>query len=203
MARYQDLSRFRVPEGFRGRSGLTVQLWWIVQAVLIGLSPQPLYGWRAWLWRLFGAKVGRGVKIRPSARVTYPWKVTLGDHVWIGDRAELYSLERIEIGDNACISQDCYLCTGSHDHRSLDFRYDCKPVRIGAEAWLAAGCFVAPGVTVGEGTVIGARSLVLKDVPGGRLCAGNPLRDLGVRSGPRSGKLSGGEFEDRTGGAPG
>ncbi|WP_136443997.1 putative colanic acid biosynthesis acetyltransferase [Pacificoceanicola onchidii] len=181
MAKYQDLSRFRVPEGFRGRSGLYVQLWWLVQAVLIGLSPQPLYGWRAWLWRRFGAEVGQGVKIRPSARVTYPWKVRLGDHVWIGDRAELYSLDRIEIGDNACISQDCYLCTGSHDPRSVDFRYDCAPIRIEPEVWLAAGCFVGPGVTVGLGTVIGARSLVLRDVPEGRMAAGNPLRDLGAR----------------------
>ncbi|MFW2541542.1 WcaF family extracellular polysaccharide biosynthesis acetyltransferase [Primorskyibacter sp. 2E107] len=181
MAKYQDLSRFRVPAGFRGRSGLYVQLWWIVQAVLIGLSPQPLHGWRVWLWRRFGATVGQGVKIRPSARVTYPWKVTVGDNVWIGDRAELYSLETIEIGANACVSQDCYLCTGSHDHSQLDFRYACAPVRIGAEAWIAAGCFVGPGVTVGEGTVVGARSLVLKDVGPGRLCAGNPLRDLGAR----------------------
>ncbi len=182
MATYQDLGQFRVPAGFRGRSGLFVQLWWIAQAVLIGLSPQPLHGWRVMVLRAFGARVGKGVKIRPSARITYPWRVSIGDNAWIGDRAELYSLAEIDIGDNACVSQDCYVCTGSHDHRQIDFRYDCRPVRIGAESWLAAGCFVGPGVSVGQGAVIGARSLVLRDVPPARICAGNPLRDLGPRA---------------------
>lgn len=182
MATYQDLGRFRVPAGFRGRSGVYVQLWWIAQALLIGLSPQPLHGWRVMVLRAFGARVGQGVKIRPSARITYPWRVTIGNNAWIGDRAELYSLAEIDIGDNACVSQDCYVCTGSHDHRQIDFRYDCRPVRIGAESWLAAGCFVGPGVTIGEGAVIGARSLVLRDVPPARICVGNPLRDLGPRA---------------------
>lgn len=192
MARYQDLSRFRVPAGFRGRSGVYVQLWWLAQALLIGLSPQPFHGWRAAVLRAFGAKVGQGVRIRPSARVTYPWKVSIGDNAWIGDRAELYSLETIEIGDNACVSQDCYLCTGSHDHRTIDFAYDCRPIRIGAESWLAAGCFVGPGVTVGAAAVIGARSMVLRDVAPARICAGNPLRDLGPRkmSGDMAGPVS-------------
>lgn len=187
MATYQDLGLFRVPAGFRGRSGLYVQLWWIAQAVLIGLSPQPLHGWRVMVLRAFGARVGKGVKIRPSARITYPWRVTIGDNVWIGDRAELYSLAEIDIGDNACVSQDCYVCTGSHDHRQIDFRYDCRPIRIGAESWLAAGCFVGPGVSIGEGAVIGARSLILRDVPPARICAGNPLRDLGPRAAAVSG----------------
>jgi len=182
MARYQDLGQFSVPPGFRGRSALFVQVWWIAQSLLIGLSPQPLYNWRRFILRAFGAKVGPGLKMRPSARITYPWKVTLGENVWIGDRTELYSLVEIAVGDNTCISQDCYICTGSHDHRKIDFRYNCAPVTIGPEVWIASGSFVAPGVTIGEGSVIGARSLVRRDIPPGRLCGGNPVRDLGPRA---------------------
>lgn len=174
--RFQRLALFAVPQGLRGRSRLFVQLWWIVQALLFRPSPQVLYGWRVWLLRRFGAEIGRGVIIRPSVRVTYPWKLKIGDDSWIGDRTELYTLESITIGSNSCVSQDCYICTGSHDMSALDFRYDCRPVVIEDEAWLAAGSFVGPGVTIGRGTVIGARSLVLRDVAGGQVCAGNPLR---------------------------
>lgn len=160
---------------------LIVQLWWVVQGTLFALSPQPLYAWRAFLLRRFGARVGRRVKIRPSVRVTYPWKIEIGDQVWIGDRAELYSLERITIGDNTCISQDCYICTGSHDHRRADFAYDCRPITIGAQAWVAAGSFIAPGVSIGEGAVVGARSLVLRDLEGMSTHAGHPTRLIGPR----------------------
>ena len=87
-----DLSGFSMPPNFRGRRALVVQLWWLVQALLFRPSPQFMYGWRAWLLRLFGAKVGKGSVIRPSVVITYPWKVTLGNNVWIGDDANLYSL---------------------------------------------------------------------------------------------------------------
>ena len=158
-----------------------MQAWWLVQALLFAPSPQFLYGWRVFLLKLFGARVGKGVKIRPSARVTYPWKVDIGDNAWIGDRAELYSLVSIQIGADSCISQDCYLCTGSHDHRQVDFRYDCRPIVIAPEVWLAAGTFVGPGVSIGRGTVVGARSLVLRDLDAETIYAGAPARRLGPR----------------------
>lgn len=181
MSKYQDLERFEVPCGFRGRSAVFVQLWWISQSILIGLSPQPLYRWRAFILRIFGAKLGKNVKIRPSARITYPWKVSLGDNVWIGDRTELYSLVDITIGDNSCISQGCYICTGSHDHTRVDFPYKCAPIHVSSEVWIAAGTFVLPGSKIGRGTVIGARSMVRGQIPGGRVMSGSPLQDLGKR----------------------
>lgn len=179
--RYQDLRLSRPPPGYRGRSALAVQLWWIAQALLIRPSPQILYGWRRLVWRLFGAKVGGGVLIRPSARVTYPWKVEIGDRSQIGDRAELYSLGPIRIGCDAVVSQDVYLCTGTHDHSDPAFPLVLRPVEIADEAWIAAGSFVGPGVTVGRGAVVGARSLVLADVPAGTVAAGHPARILGDR----------------------
>jgi len=179
--KYQDLSQFRVPKGFRGKSAAFVQLWWLVQAFLFKPSPQFAYQWRVMLLRLFGAKIGKNVIIRPSVRVTYPWKIKIGDNVWVGDRAELYSLHNIEIGANTCISQDSYLCTGSHDFEMLNFAYNGGPIAIGHEVWLAAGTFVGPSVTVGDATVVGARSLVLKSLQEDRVYAGNPAKFLRMR----------------------
>jgi len=178
---YIDLSQFRMAPGFRGRSAFVVQLWWLVQDWLIRLSPQFMYGWRRFLWRLFGATLGEGVLIRPTARVTFPWKVKVGAHSWIGDNAELYSLGAIEIGENAVVSQQCYLCAGTHDHTRIDFPLVAAPIRIGDQAWLAAGCFVAPGVTIGRGAIIGARSLVLEDMPPATICAGHPAKPVKPR----------------------
>ena len=174
MRDYQRLDLFRLPGNFRGRGVFTVQLWWIVQATLFKCSPQFAYGFRAWLLRAFGAAVGRGVIIRPTVTVTYPWKVVIGDYAWVGDDVVLYSLGEIDIGANAVVSQRTYLCSGDHDFSRVDFPIRSRKVTIGAQAWLAADVFVAPGVTIGEGTVIGARSSVFRDMPSGMVCFGYP-----------------------------
>jgi putative colanic acid biosynthesis acetyltransferase WcaF len=179
--RLQDLSQPKVPQGFRGRPAWFVQFWWIVQALLLHPSPQALYGWRRFLLRLFGAKIGRGVLLRPSVSVTYPWKLSIGDWSWIGDEVTLYTLGEITIGENAVVSQQCYLCTGSHDYTRVTFDLYALPIHIESETWLASGVFVGPGVTVGRGAIVGARSVALKDVPGGMICAGNPLKVLRPR----------------------
>lgn len=173
---YQDLSRFVVPPGFRGRSGPVVLLWQVVQATLFALSPQPAYAWRRLLLRLFGAEVGKGVLVRPTARITYPWKVKFGDYCWIGDHTELYSLGSIAIGNHAVVSQKSYLCTGAHDASVVTFPLTTAPIVIEDQAWVATDCFVAPGVTVGRGAVVAARSTVREDVPAGMITAGTPAR---------------------------
>jgi putative colanic acid biosynthesis acetyltransferase WcaF len=175
---YQDLSRFRVPAGFRGRGPIAVQLWWLVQATLFRLSPQICYGWRRFLLRLFGAHVGPGVLVRASAEIIYPWKVWIGAHSWIGDGAKLYSLGEIRIGPNSVVSQYAHLCAGSHDASSVTFDLQALPITVGAECWVASEVFVAPGVTIGDGTVVGARSTVFHDLPPGMICYGNPARPV-------------------------
>jgi putative colanic acid biosynthesis acetyltransferase WcaF len=179
---WQDLAKHKLPSGFRGRPAWVVQLWWITQSTLFGCSPQFLYGWRRFLLRLFGAKIGQNVLLRPTIRVTFPWKVKIADHVWIGDNAVLYSLGPIEIGENAVISQRSYLCTGSHDAESLEFTIFTKPIRIEREAWVAMDVFVAPGVTIGAGAVIGARSSVFYDIPAGMVALGCPARVVRARA---------------------
>ena len=177
----QDLARSRVPPGFRGRSAVFVQFWWICQTLLIHASPQAFYGWRRAILRLFGAKIGFGVLIRPSVVITYPWKVAIGDHSWIGDNAELYSLGPITIEDNVVVSQGSYLCAATHDFEDDTFPLVAGPIVVEREAWIAAQCFIAPGVTIGAGSVAGARSVVLEDVPPGVIVAGHPAKIIGTR----------------------
>lgn len=181
---YQDLSKFTMPKGFRGRSAVVVQFWWCVQASLFAWSPQFTYKWRNALLRLFGAKIGKNVIIRPSVRTTYPWKLTIGDNSWVGDNVDLYTLGEITIGKNAVVSQGSYLCTGSHEHTSEAFDIYAKPIVIEDEAWVATDVFIAPGITIGKGAVIGSRSSVYKDMPEGMICIGNPAKPVKKRLEP-------------------
>ncbi len=177
----QNLDQFTLPENFRGRSGWYVQLWWIVQSVFFRTSPQFMYGWRRFLLRCFGAKIGKNVIIRPTVRTQFPWKVSIGDYSWIGDDVVLYSLGNIEIGNHVVISQKSYLCTGSHDYKDPTFSIYAETITINDECWLATDVYVAPGVSIGKGTVVGARSSVYKDLPGGMVCIGSPAKPLKSR----------------------
>jgi putative colanic acid biosynthesis acetyltransferase WcaF len=179
----QDLRSFHLPENFRGRSPLFVQSWWLIQATLFRCSPQVAYAWRRWLLRLFGAKIGKGVNIRPSVVVTYPWKLSIGDWSWIGDSVTLYTLGEITIEDNVVVSQHCYICSGSHDYTSPSFEIFTKPIYIESQAWLGSGAFVSPGVRIRRGTVVGARSLVLSDLPEMMVCVGHPAKPVRARVG--------------------
>src|SRR5690606_24867622 len=130
--------------------------------------------WRRFLLRLFGAKIGKGVLIRPSVTTTYPWKLTIGDYSWIGDDVVLYSLGEISIGKNSVVSQRSYLCTGSHDYQLTDFPIYHKKITIEDQCWLATDVYISPGITIGKGTIIGARSSVFKNLPPGKICMGSP-----------------------------
>ncbi len=182
MQKYQDLESFYLPPGFRGRSAFIVQLWWLVQATLFACSPQFMYGWRRFLLRMFGAGIGKKVLVRPSAKITYPWKVTIGDYSWVGDDVVLYSLGEIEIGAHAVVSQRSYLCAASHDFQKTSFDIFDKKINVGEQAWLATDVFVAPGVCIGNGCVVGARSSVLHDLPPEMICYGSPARPVRPRS---------------------
>lgn len=171
-----DLSLYDQSDFNRGRSGVVILLWWLVQAVLFPLTLHNWSGLRCQLLRLFGAKIGQQVVLRPTARITYPWKVVIGDYSWIGDDVVLYSLDQITIGSHTVISQDCYLCTGSHNWGDRSFALKTAPIVVGNGVWLATDCFVAAGVMIGSNTVVGGRSTVWHDLPAGMLAWGNPCR---------------------------
>jgi putative colanic acid biosynthesis acetyltransferase WcaF len=171
-----DLRKYDQSWFDRGRAGWFIVLWWLVQGVAFPLSPHFSHGFRRWLLRLFGARIGAGVLIRPTARFTYPWKIEIGDFSWIGDDVVLYSLDRIRIGEHCVISQECYLCTGNHDMADPAFGLVTAPVEIGNGVWVAADCFIGPGVRIGANAVIGARSSVFANMPASQVCWGSPCK---------------------------
>jgi putative colanic acid biosynthesis acetyltransferase WcaF len=178
---YQDLSKFKQPQDFRGKNPIIVVLWWTIQNTLFAWSPQPFFGWRNFLLKLFGAQIGKKVNIRPTVRITFPWKIKIGDYCWIGDNSYLYSLGEIEIGNHVAISHRVYLCTGNHVYTKLSFDILAQPIKIEDEVWLPNDVFIGPGVTIGKGCVIGARSTVLNNMPEGMICFGYPAKPIRKR----------------------
>ncbi len=142
-------------------SGLIVMRWWCPTRVRISIL------------RLFGAKIGTGVNLRHNVRIHWPWKLSIGDHSWIGEDTWILNLEPVVIGSHVCISQDVLLCTGSHDRRSPTFEFDNGPITIDDGAWVAARATVLRGSVIGRDAVIGATALVAgtKVAPGGVMVA--------------------------------
>lgn len=177
-----DLRKYDQSNFDRGKPGWFILWWWLIQAIAFPLTPHPLNNIRRWILRRFGAKIGQGVIIRPTARFTYPWKVTIGDYSWIGDDVVLYSLDHINIGQHCVISQKSYLCTGSHDIQDPAFGLQTAPITINDGVWVATDCFVGPGVAIGANTVVGARSSVFSDLPSAYICLGTPCRPYSSRN---------------------
>ena len=148
--------------------------WNVASATLFRWSPRPWHTWRAFLLRCFGARLGRGCHIYPRAAIWAPWNLECGEEVGVADDVILYTQAKITLGRRAVISQGSHLCTGTHDYESPGFELVAFPIAVGPQAWICAECFVGPGVTLGEGAVIGARSVVLKDMPAWQVCAGHP-----------------------------
>lgn len=168
-----DLSAFRAGGFERGRPRWVEAAWLCCQAVLFS-TWLPGSRWRVGLLRLFGARVGNGVVIKPGARVKFPWRLKIGDHSWIGERAWLDDLCEISIGSNCCISQGAYLCTGNHDWSDPSFGLILKPIVLCDGSWVGAHAVVCLGVTLGEQAVAAAGSVVTKDIPEFEIHAGNP-----------------------------
>jgi putative colanic acid biosynthesis acetyltransferase WcaF len=154
--------------------------WGLVYALLFRFSPRfpGFWAWRRLLLRCFGATVGRGVMVYPSARIWAPWHLTLGDHSLVGADCDIYCVAQVTLDPGAWVSQYSYLCTASHDFRDPGRPMTCKPIHVGADAWVAADAFIGPGVNVGSGAIVGARSSVFKDVRPGTVVGGNPARPL-------------------------
>lgn len=144
-------------------------------------SPRLCWGWRRFLLRLFGAKVGKRVHIFPSVRIFAPWHFTIGEDSSIGFDALIYNLGPVSIGQRVTISQRAHLCAGSHDYTDPTFPLTKPPVRIDDEAWVCADALVGPGVTIGEGAVVAAGSVVLKHVEPWAVVGGNPAKVLKKR----------------------
>lgn len=149
-------------------------MWYLVQGTLFAWSPRVAYAWRAWLLRVFGARVHPSARIRPSVRIEVPWNLTIGAQSSVGDHAILYCLGPISIGKRVSVSQYAHLCAGTHDYTRSDMPLLRPPITVDDDVWIAADVFVGPNVTIGAGTVVGARSTVLKSLPSWKVCMGHP-----------------------------
>jgi putative colanic acid biosynthesis acetyltransferase WcaF len=141
---------------------------------------------RCSLLRAFGAKVGRNVVIRANVNISFPWRLAIGDHVWIGEDVGILTLAQVTIESNVCISQRAYLCTGSHDFRREDFKLRVAPITVREGSWIAAACFIAPGVEIGSGAVVSAGSVVFESVAPKTFVRGNPATVVSEFRGQRS-----------------
>ena len=161
-------------------------LWSLVQATLFRWSPRQLHGWRLMLLRFFGADIPdpSTVEIYPTAQVIFPWKLSLQGGVMVGPYVRLYNLAPISLRYGANISQYSHLCSGSHDFTRWSMPLVVAPIVVGENVWIAADVFVGPGVTIGELCVVGARSVVVQDLPPRMVCAGQPCRPIRPRSEP-------------------
>lgn len=148
---------------------------WILTGCLIFRTPIPFpSGLKCLMLRLFGARIGKQVTIRTGVWITFPWRLTMGDNVWLGDGVWILSLAPVTIESDVCVSQRSYLCTGSHDYYSAAFDLLTKPIVIRESSWVAAGALVGPGVEIGPRSVVSAGSVVMTRVEPGVLVRGNP-----------------------------
>ncbi|UTV86711.1 hypothetical protein KDX00_16750 [Cobetia amphilecti] len=157
-------------------------LWGVTYRMFFVLSPPwILNNWRVFLLKLFGAKVGVGCKIDPSIKVWAPWNLIIGDYVALGEKVNLYSVDRIEIGSKVAISDGSFICTASHDISSLVRPLTHSPIYIEDHCWIASQAMLHPGITIKEGSIVAARSVIRKSTNSWEIWAGNPGTMVGNR----------------------
>jgi len=169
-----DLSRYSPGKFDRGASLIEEALWLVVSLILFRLCPFSFSALKCTVLRVFGARIGRNVTIKPQVKITFPWKLTVGDHVWLGEECWLLNLERIVIGSHVCISQRAFLCAGSHNFKRATFDLITQPITLEDGVWLGAGCWVGPGVTLGAHAVLTAGSVATKNLAVNGIYQGNP-----------------------------
>jgi putative colanic acid biosynthesis acetyltransferase WcaF len=175
-----DISKSPSPFSFWNKSARVV--WGVVYLFLFRPSPRPYYVWRRLLLRLFGAKIGKGVHLSPSCRVTMPWRLEMGDYSNLGDGVICYNIGGVRIGAHSTVSQYAHLCSSSHDYTKKNMPQTFAVVVIEDQAWVCADAYIGPGVTLGQGAVVGARAAVFKNVKPWTVVGGNPAQFIKRRA---------------------
>ena len=165
-----------------GRNRFMRVLWEFCWVVFCAWTPKPLNEWRLFWLRIFDAKIYGTPFVHQRARIAIPWNLTLHDRACLGDRANAYTLGEIEVGARAIIAQEAYLSTGSHDFTKAALPLVTAKITIGEDAFVGARAFILPGVTIGARSVIGACSVVTRDIPENVMAAGNPCKVLRTRT---------------------
>jgi putative colanic acid biosynthesis acetyltransferase WcaF len=182
MPRSLDISQNRRAQKWTTRELIGRVAWAAIRKPLFAWTPRPFWGWRRTILRLFGARIGRDVRVFPSVRIAIPWNVSIGDFSAVGNSAILYALGPITIGDQVTISQYAHLCAGTHDFDDPSMTLMKPPISVESEAWICADAFIGPGVTIGERSIVAARAVVVKDVASNTIVGGNPARILKPRA---------------------
>jgi putative colanic acid biosynthesis acetyltransferase WcaF len=168
-----DLSRFDNSDFNPGRP-ISRILWFIVLHLFFTNPLFPFMAPKRLLLKLFGAKVGKGLIIKPRVNIKYPWNLTIGDHVWIGEEVWIDNLVHVVIGDNVCLSQRCTLICGNHDYKRATFDLITGTIVIEAGAWIGAGALVGPGVKMGSHAILSIGSVTTTDIEPYAIYRGNP-----------------------------
>jgi putative colanic acid biosynthesis acetyltransferase WcaF len=176
---FSENSCFRA--SFPAANRIARAAWGVVYILFFRHTPVFAHPWRTALLRAFGARVGKGTIIYPKCEIWAPWNLDIGEFCGIGDNVLLYSQDRISIGDGCILSMDTKILTGTHDYTKPSFPLVTKPVKVGQGSWLCAGVTILPGISIGDSAVIGAASVVTKDMPALTVCAGNPCRPVKPR----------------------
>lgn len=169
-----NLSSFNNPEYDAGRSIVVIAVWYIINACVFNSYLFPFYGVKTGILKLFGSKIGTGVLIKPKVNIKYPWKLDIGNHVWIGEKVWIDNLDKVSIGSNVCISQGALILSGNHDYKKSTFDLLTKPIVLEEGVWIGAQTIVTGGVTCKSHSVISAGSILSKDTDAYGIYKGNP-----------------------------
>lgn len=169
-----DLSSFTTGNFEKGAGFIKQTLWYFTNALFVRASWNPFMGVKIALLKAFGAKIGKGLVIKNNVCIKFPWKITIGDNVWLGEYAWIDNLDYVTIGNNVCISQGALLLTGNHDYTCSSFDYRNAPIVIENGAWIGAKCIVCPGVTVHSHAILTVGSIATKDMEEYTIYKGNP-----------------------------
>ncbi|GAA6621372.1 WcaF family extracellular polysaccharide biosynthesis acetyltransferase [Scytonema sp. NUACC26] len=156
-------------------------LWFFLGAPVVQSHWLPMSSLKVWTLRLFGATIGQRVRIKPGVRVKFPWRLTVGDYVWIGEDAWLDNLAPIIIESHVCLSQNVYLCTGNHDWNHPDFQLIPAAIYIEESSWIAAKAVIGPGVTIGRGAVLTLGGVTGHSLEPMTIYVGNPAQPVKKR----------------------
>jgi putative colanic acid biosynthesis acetyltransferase WcaF len=176
-----DLSKYNNSWYNPGRGFITCIVWYLINVIFLQNPLNPSSKLKIIILSLFGAKIGKGVVIKPGINIKYPWNLEIGDYSWIGENAWLDSLVSVKVGNNVCISQGVYICTGSHDWNSSTFNLIVKPIIIEDSVWIGAKAIISPGVVLKTHSVITAGSVVTKDTEPYTIYQGSPATPVKER----------------------
>jgi putative colanic acid biosynthesis acetyltransferase WcaF len=183
-AAWVNLAAFENPEYDPGRGIVLRTLWYYCSLLIFESGWLPVSGLKSRVLRLFGARIGVGLVIKPHVRIKYPWRLTVGDHCWIGQGAWIDNIEDVRIGNHVCVSQLAYFCTGSHDYRRRKFDLAAQAIVVADGAWIGARATLLPGVSIGTNAIVAAGSVVTKSIDAAMIVGGNPAKLIARREPP-------------------